>query len=770
MFNDSNSSKEPTEEPTQVGNVGAVALAERPPRGRPRQRDAQRGLPSLEDRVKLARAYLATQFRLWPGLSQTALLPTPDDAAGISAMAEDFARRHVAGAISDERALDATLARFGRLAAAYLRYSCDNSSPRSLDDQLVNVLEKAARERLFVPWQLIFADASVTGLDASRQGYSSLKAVLHGGRHAAAADAVIIDEFSRASRDTFEWFRLSALCKRLRKNVLGATDGFILNSPMGEMMLMVFGMFSRFFIAQLREKVLRGMKGAARRKTSVGRPRLGYGLAPQLDAQGRPVLGADGCVVRERAIHAETMRYVMMAANWFALNEKTYSGIAKEFNRMKVDGSEGWRAKSIKNLLADPIYLGIVIFNRTRNEFDPETHKRTTVRNPHREWEVESAPHLRVWSYALWKKIRRRAYAIDERRRQRKAQRRDPAAPDTGGGSVAGARNADAPTTLLSGTLFCECGAELKLVRSGDHAAMGCYDGRDGLHGCTMTTVKATKIVEESVLGYVREHLLTESSLAMLVAAANAALSEEARRPVKDVAPLKKELKALTGQRDKLVDQLVDEHSHEFLQGIKERIKKLERRMKVARDAIVEAERQNQPPPPPLSAQDVLAHLPKLRELLNEETTAAALALRKLTGRMTVRHKRHSGKKGGVWILTFTPRLLPSLLERAKDSNLPEANTLTHVDAGKPLEVKAVTLMVDKRLSVQERIAPAVAKLLGQIDPETSQPYTIPSIAKVLGYSRDVTYKASTVARRTSGANPGNRRSSVSRAVADRAA
>lgn len=97
-------------------------------------------------------------------------------------------------------------------------------------------------------------------------------------------------------------------------------------------------MFSRFFISQLRDKVLRGMKGAARRQTSVGR-RLGYGLVPVLDALGRPVVGADERVVRERAIHSETMRSTMMATNWFALHEKNYTKIAKEFNRMKVDGS-----------------------------------------------------------------------------------------------------------------------------------------------------------------------------------------------------------------------------------------------------------------------------------------------------------------------------------------------------------------------------------------------------------------------------------------------
>jgi DNA invertase Pin-like site-specific DNA recombinase len=727
----------------QFDNANLVAA--RPPRRRPRLRDGARGLPSEEDRIKLAKAYLVTQHLLWPSLAKTVLLPSPEDAAALKAMANDLARRHMAAEVSEQGSLNAII-RAVRLAAAYLRYSCDNSSPRSLDDQLVNVLNKAVQENLFVPWQMIYADASITGLDASRRGYRSLKTALQESRYASAVDAVIIDEFSRASRDTFEWFRLSSLCKRLHKNVLGASDGFALNSQMGEMMLMVFGMFSRFFISQLREKVLRGMKGAARRKTSVGRPRLGYGLVPVLDAQGRPAVGADGRVTRQKAIHPETMQYVMMAASWFANREKNYSGIAREFSRMKVDGSDAWRSKSIKELLADPVYIGVDIFNKTRNDFDPETHKRTTTRNPHREWQIKLTPELRVWSDELWKKIRRRAYAIDEKRRERK-QKLAGAAADKGGGSVAGARNADAPTTLLSGTLFCECGQELKLVRSGKHAAMGCFSGRDGLHGCTMNTVKATAIVEEAVVSYVRQHLLSDAALHRLVDAANAALAEEAAKPRPNAMPLKAELKKLTAQRDKLVGLLLAEDCDQFLQGVKDQIKELEKRMNRLNGTIVEIDRQNEPLPPTLNVQDVLGHLRELREVLGQEPAAAGVTLRKLTGKITVSHQRHKDKKGGIWTLSFAPSLVPVLLERAKDSKAAEAPTLARLQVIDRVDLAPTRLVVDKRLSINERIASDVAALKAQIDPDTDEPFTIPAIATRLGYSVDVTYKAWTTAR-----------------------
>jgi len=57
-----------------------------------------------------------------------------------------------------------------KLAGSYNRYSCDNSSPKSIIDQMVNALEKAKQENRFVPWSYVFADYSVSGLNPSRRG------------------------------------------------------------------------------------------------------------------------------------------------------------------------------------------------------------------------------------------------------------------------------------------------------------------------------------------------------------------------------------------------------------------------------------------------------------------------------------------------------------------------------------------------------------------------------------------------------------------------
>ena len=97
-------------------------------------------------------------------------------------MVEDFKNRHRAGKVPvDAVRLFAMLA--PKLAGYYGRYSCDNSSPTSLFDQMNKSLDKARQEDRFIPWSYVFCDYSVTGLDPSRQGYSSYKAVLADENH-----------------------------------------------------------------------------------------------------------------------------------------------------------------------------------------------------------------------------------------------------------------------------------------------------------------------------------------------------------------------------------------------------------------------------------------------------------------------------------------------------------------------------------------------------------------------------------------------------------
>ena len=185
-------------------------LPRKPRKARTAKED--RGLPPDKELIELAAEYLRVQRKHWPKIVKVGLLPDVTD-DNIAAMVEDFKHRHRTGQV-DPGPLRRYLKYCSKLAGDYNRYSSENSSPKSIIDQMVNVLDKAKHEDRFVPWQYVFADYSVSGLNPSRKGYSSYKAMLQEKSHL--IETTYIDDFTRASRDEIEWWRLANLSRRLQ--------------------------------------------------------------------------------------------------------------------------------------------------------------------------------------------------------------------------------------------------------------------------------------------------------------------------------------------------------------------------------------------------------------------------------------------------------------------------------------------------------------------------------------------------------------------------
>lgn len=138
------------------------------------------GSPPDEELAKLAVAYCERQRKRWPKLVEAGLLAKPTDPV-IRRMVEDFKTLHRTGRVDVEGVR--TFVKCAKLAGSYSRFSCDNSDPTSALDQMINGLDKGRQEDRFIPWAYVFCDYSVTGLDPSRQGYSSYKSVLDDENH-----------------------------------------------------------------------------------------------------------------------------------------------------------------------------------------------------------------------------------------------------------------------------------------------------------------------------------------------------------------------------------------------------------------------------------------------------------------------------------------------------------------------------------------------------------------------------------------------------------
>lgn len=408
------------------------------PKRRPRRAKEDRGLPPDKELADLAQAYLERQRKHWPDIAQAGLLPEPGEEV-ICQMIEDFKLRHRGGKV-DPTSVEAFLRFAPKLGGNYNRYSCDNSSPLSIIDQMVNAVDKARSEDHFIPWVYLFADYSVTGLNACRQGYTSYKTILANKEHLIAT--TYIDEFSRASRDSEEWWKLAAQSKRLKKRMIGASDGFDLNSESAEMQIGFYGLFSRLFIKQLREKVYRGMKGAARRGTCLGKLGLGFTRQVCRDTNGEIVRRPDDRPRYKPCWDPETKPYRVMIYELFVRQGWSPHRIAKHFNQIRVDGWNGWTRSGIVKLLKGMDAIGVFVWNRYHKEFDHDTGKWVTIENPKSDWVIYKDPSLAIVPKELW----RAAWL--------KLLKAGKAHPLTG---KKPSRNQNSATTLFSGTMFCQC-------------------------------------------------------------------------------------------------------------------------------------------------------------------------------------------------------------------------------------------------------------------------------------------------------------------------
>jgi len=659
------------------------------PARRPRRAKADRGLPPDGDLILLARAYLERQRKLWPEIAKAGFLSEPTDHL-LREMVEDFKNRHRTGRVNAQSIR--TLARLcEKFAGSYNRFSCDNSSPLSIIDQMVNSLEKAKAENRFIPWSYLFADYSITGLNPARQGYSVYKAVLRDNDQP--IETTYIDDFTRASRDELEWWKLASLSKRLNKRMIGASDGFDINSPDWDVKITIYGLVSRLFIKGLREKVRRGMKGAAGRGTCLGKLPLGFTRQVCRDANGEIVRRPDGRPRHKPCIDPVTKPFRVEMFELFVHKGWSPYKIARRFNQLKVDGSSGWTSSSITSLLEGADALGTFTWNRYRNEFNYEEEKYEKVENPKSEWVIYSDPNLALVTEELWQAAQRKLLQTRE------------AHPLTG---KKWSRNQKSASTLFSGTLYCGyCGAELRLNRSaGKYKVMSCLSGSTGVHDCPLTTSKSTQIIEDCLLGYLNSFIFTEERISELVEKANVYLEQEACKPRVDTGPLYAKVAERKARIKKLVTKVEQEPDEELCEGYHARIKEIQKEVNAFKAMISEAEAHNESPPAPLDAKRATVYLTDLRGVLNEEVPLAAEAIRTLSGPIKIHQEKVSGTPGARWIATFTPDLISLLRKLASKNAYPDGPTLAAV----PSNARSVSIAIEK-VPKYARLAPLFKQL-----------------------------------------------------------
>jgi DNA invertase Pin-like site-specific DNA recombinase len=624
------------------------------------RRRANKGLPDTKAREELARTYLTVQHRLWPELVESGILPLINKKS-VSELAEKFRQRFLSDGSPEIPELRGRSI-WKSLGLAYLRYSDLASNPRSLDQQLTNVLTRAASDKVFIPWGCVFADAAVTGTIAARRGYQLAKALIRieGGT----VKVLYIDELGRASRDHIESLHLGRLVVDSGKRIVGATDGFDSEQPNWKWQLTIFAMLHDMFIQQLREKVIRGMRDAFEQGKNIRPPAFGYELVPMKDQDGQILLDDDSRVKTEVVINEEEAKFVRQAFEQY-VGSISPMKIAREFNKLTVGGRQAWDNTALRQLLERSTYRGVETNGKTYQVKDPETGKITVKQRPESEWQRRDVPHLRIVSDELWEQAQARLQRV-----------RDAYDPEI----KAETRSDVYPKRLLS--LWCGyCKkTKLNLGRSGKYASICCLNGRDGKHDCRLKGYKSLQIVEDSILGHLSGDVFTEDFYHQVVDAANSFLAKEAKRPPMDVSPLEARIRQKTQARDRITAALEEAAAGDNLKAVLDRVAEIQEEINDFQRQIDLARAATAPPPPPLALDDVKALAADLPNLLRGEVEQAAPLLKLLTGPIVVTQTQEKGKKKPTWIAQFQVNAVPVMLELAKRKGCPSTQTWEYLN------------------------------------------------------------------------------------------
>jgi site-specific DNA recombinase len=418
-------------------------------------------------------------------------------------------------------------------AALYARYSTDMQRKESIADQH-RVCERLA-ERNGFRVVVRFSDAAISGGTTQRPGYQSLLKAARLGEF----DVIVAEDTSRLWRNLAEQSPRLAELSDLGLHVV--TADFDSRSESAGILGAVTGAMGEQYRREIGRRVRRGLEGLARNGKSAGGRSFGYVPASQ-SGTGRIEIDQEQAKVVRRIfeMYADGYSCRAIAAKLNADGVHSPGAARSREHRRKT----GWVSSAIygdvkrgTGILANPLYMGRVIWNRTRwiRSAADSSHRRQ-VANPQADWITRQEDRLRIVPIELWARAQARqqlqSRAIGERVKQ--------------GMSKSNARRTGAgPKYLLSSLLRCaHCGSSYAIAGRDVYACTGHTGGGDSL--CTNDALLGRHVAEAEVLAGIKRLFLSPVVIGEITLGVRAELRKAASKVV-DHAPRIAELKAEIG-------------------------------------------------------------------------------------------------------------------------------------------------------------------------------------------------------------------------------
>ena len=596
------------------------------------RRSPETGLPTQPDLVGLAKKWLEDQRKHWPDHPDPRLRDQRDDDTVAAEMASQFREGYLRGtglSFSPARAPSPTT-----LGVAYLRFSCDNSNPRSLAQQLGNILSRASREEVFIPWETVFADAAISGTTAVRRGYQMAKQAIQDDIR---LKVLLVDDIGRASRRDKEVLELGDLIEATDKRLVTASDGYDSEMPNNRFMLGHQGILNEWFVGQLREKVNRGMGDAFLRGRIIQNACLGYRLELVLDGNGKPILNSKGKVEKQRVVDEDQAQLVREIFHMYGDLGKGPEDIAKELNERRATGLRSWGRAQIVKILTRTLYIGVEHYRMTKMVRDRQTERVKVKHNPKEKWLERQVPEMRIIHQDLWDRVQKKrelASAVFKKRKTKPVF-----------------RNEVYPKRIFQPRCG-HCGNSLWLGKGGKYATFHCTNGVESKRGCQLANYKAANIIEKVLLHLVHRQFAKPGWIELLVEEANHSLLQAAAStPPADTQKLSRQIT----QKEKACDRvlgMIETCSDGDVAKLQDRHQVLTEDLNALKAELTRLTAGSLAPPPgEISLEEVKAMLADLPTLLREATPEAAPYLAELFQNLEMFCAKEVER--GAWRATF---------------------------------------------------------------------------------------------------------------------
>jgi site-specific DNA recombinase len=400
----------------------------------------------------------------------------------------------------------------GRLRAAiYARFSSPNQRLTSLEDQERNCREVIEGKNWIVIEEYVMRDASVSGTSMlNRPGLQSLlRAAKTDPRP---FDYLVIDSTSRLNRNLGDILQLTERLQFHGVKLHFAAQGLdSANESIFRSMLTIVGLNDEMSSKFLANNVHRGQKGRVLEGYTSGSRCFGYTSVRVLDPSSVGGKGQSTSLGSRLKVIPEEAETIIRIGEMFAGGVSVHQ-IEKILTAEKVpaarkprigDVPSSWNSCLINRILRNQKYVGVVLWNQTKQFKDPETGAIETRKKRQDEIVRVELPHLRIIPEDLWDRIQARIKIVDEKVKPHR---------------LGGMNKAENKTYLFSGLLECGvCGGPIIITGGkGCEASYGCRAARYQ-RGCTnKLRVRADRLTAQLVEA-LAERVLTPEFIDCLV-------------------------------------------------------------------------------------------------------------------------------------------------------------------------------------------------------------------------------------------------------------